>query len=184
MLGAAVEAAWVAPRILVAGLGMGFTLRAVLDKAGPNCEVVVCELLPSVVRWNRGIVGQLAGRPLDDPRVIVAEGDAATFLQQTERTFDVILLDTDNGPDWVMREGNESIYSTTGLKLVVQRLRTGGFASYWSSGFSPGFEARLTQLAVPWCAGCIQIDEQAHDAFHVIYYVGRDSVPEGVSGMS
>ena len=92
-----------ARRILIGGLGLGFTLRAVLDLAAPEAQVTVCELIPEVVAWNRGPLAHLANSPLDDPRTRVLVGDVQTHLAQGRTDYDLILLDTDNGPDFLVR---------------------------------------------------------------------------------
>ena len=110
-----------APRLLIGGLGMGFTLRAALDHLPAEAEVIVAELLPDIIAWNRGVLAPLAGRPLDDRRVTVERADVADMLRAD--AFDAILLDVDNGPDAVMLRGNASLYSTEGLRRLRGALR-------------------------------------------------------------
>src|SRR5438067_6685035 len=99
------------PRILIGGLGLGFTLRAVLDGCAGSVDVV--ELVPAVVRWNRTVLGELAGRPLDDPRVTVIEDDVAHVIA-TRTGYHAIVLDVDNGPDELFTS-NAKLYARTGL---------------------------------------------------------------------
>lgn len=97
------------PRVLIGGLGIGYTLRAALDTLPAAAHVAVAELLPAVIAWNRGPLGELAGRPLDDPRVRVEPHDAARVLRRSAGQFDAILLDIDNGPDDVTFAGNRRL---------------------------------------------------------------------------
>lgn len=130
-----------AARILVGGLGMGFTLRAVLDLVATDAVVDVAELIDAVVAWNRGPLADLAGRPLDDPRVTVRHGDVAHLLEA--EPFDVILLDIDNGPEGFTVRGNDALYELPGLRRLRASLRPGGALGVWSAFRDPRFERRL-----------------------------------------
>ena len=131
------------PRVLVGGLGMGFTLRATLDHLPAGATVVVAELLPAVVEWNRGPLGPLAGHPLKDRRVRVEPGDVAVTLRASARAFDAILLDVDNGPDAFATSGNAALYSDAGLAAARGALREGGVLAVWSAREDRRFEQRL-----------------------------------------
>ena len=109
------------PHVLIGGLGMGFTLRAALDLLSRDAVVVVAELLPAVVEWNRGPLGPLANHPLDDPRVTVAPGDVAVTVRTSRAGFDAILLDVDNGPDAFTSQGNARLYDDGGLSAAARR---------------------------------------------------------------
>jgi spermidine synthase len=132
-----------ATRVLVGGLGMGFTLRAVLDQAAASAKVEVIELLPDVVAWNRGPLASLAQHPLDDPRADVRMGDLVDYLAESESGFDAILLDIDNGPEAFTVRGNDRLYQHAGLALLRRALRDGGVFVLWSAFRSPAFERRL-----------------------------------------
>jgi spermidine synthase len=119
------------PRVLVGGLGMGYTARAVLDATPRPSEVVVAELLPAVVRWNRDHIGHLAGRPLDDPRLSVVEQDFYTVITENPGGFDVILNDVDNGPGGCALDRNERLYRPEGLAAIRRSLRPGGILAVW-----------------------------------------------------
>lgn len=120
-------------RVLVGGLGMGFTLAAALRELGSQGAVVVAELVPAVVAWNKGALGHLAGAPLDDPRTSVHEGDVSELLREPGEGFDAILLDVDNGPDWLTREENGWLYRGEGLATIARALRPGGALAIWSA---------------------------------------------------
>lgn len=130
-------------RVLVGGLGMGFTLRAVLDLLPADAHVTVAELVPQVVEWNRSHLGGLARDPLADARVNVAVGDVAELLRVSNATFDVVLLDTDNGPEGTTQKGNEWLYGSVGLATIRAALRPGGVLAVWSVFPSEPFTKRL-----------------------------------------
>jgi spermidine synthase len=131
------------PRVLIGGLGMGFTLRATLDLLPPDGEVVVAELLPAVVEWNRGPLGPLAAHPLKDRRVRVEQGDVAATLRASVRAFDAILLDVDNGPAAFATSGNAELYNDAGLAAARKALKEDGVLAVWSAREDRRFEQRL-----------------------------------------
>ncbi len=120
-------------RVLIGGLGMGFTLAASLERLGEDASVVVAELIPAVVRWNRGVLGAVAGRPLDDPRVEVYEGDVADKLVNQATPWNAILLDVDNGPEVCTHLGNGWLYTPQGLAACFDALAPGGVLGVWSA---------------------------------------------------
>jgi len=130
-------------RVLVGGLGMGFTLGAVLRCVPHSAEVIVAELVPGVVEWNRGLLGQCAGRPLDDGRTRVHPGDVAELIKQPAGDFDAILLDVDNGPEAMTAADNEWLYSSPGLRQTYTALRPAGVAAFWSARADQRFASRL-----------------------------------------
>jgi spermidine synthase len=131
------------PRLLIGGLGMGFTLAAALRELGPDAEVVVAELVPAVVTWNRGALGAQAGNPLLDARTTVQEIDVARLLRAERNAFDAILLDVDNGPEGLTRNANDWLYSSGGLAAAFAALRTDGILAVWSAGSDRNFTDRL-----------------------------------------
>jgi spermidine synthase len=131
------------PTVLVGGLGMGFTLRAVLDRLGPDARVVVSELVPAIVGWNRTHLAALAARPLEDGRVEVVEGDVFRLLSEATARFDAILLDVDNGPEALTSPRNVRLYSGNGLEVSRRALKPGGALVVWSAAEDPRFERRL-----------------------------------------
>ncbi|MEM9453840.1 MAG: hypothetical protein AAGF11_06650 [Myxococcota bacterium] len=132
-----------ARRVLVGGLGMGFTLRAALDGVDPKAVVEVAELVPAVVEWNRGPVAPVAERPLDDPRTQIYVGDVADRIRSGADRYDAILLDVDNGPDALAHASNEALYGGRGLAEARRALRPGGVLAVWSFSDDRGFSRRL-----------------------------------------
>ncbi|MDZ7853094.1 MAG: hypothetical protein U5L98_10730 [Halomonas sp.] len=135
-------------RVLIGGLGMGFTLAAALKALGEDAEVVVAELVPGVVEWNQGPLGDAAGRPLDDPRTHVSLGDVGELLRREPGGFDAIMLDVDNGPEGLTRRENDWLYSPRGLAAAQQALRTEGVLAVWSAGQDPAFTERLRRIGL------------------------------------
>jgi spermidine synthase len=131
------------PSVLVGGLGMGFTLRATLDLLPPGARVVVAELLPAVVEWNRGPLGPLAGHPLKDKRVRVDVGDVRLALSSGRNVFDAVLLDVDNGPAAFSSTDNVGLYDDSGLSAARAALKLEGALAVWSAREDRKFEQRL-----------------------------------------
>ncbi|HZE89809.1 MAG TPA: hypothetical protein VE404_09685 [Verrucomicrobiae bacterium] len=135
-----------AARMLIGGLGMGFTLAAALRHAPPDATLTVVELVGEVIEWNRGPLAHLAGRPLDDPRVSVCAADVADALRDGPLAFDAILLDVDNGPSGLSRTANDGLYSHAGLRAAHRALREGGVVGVWSVAPDPKFTQRLGEV--------------------------------------
>ena len=131
------------PRILVGGLGMGFTLRAVLDAVPLDAIVTVAELVPAVIEWNRAPLGPLARHPLQDRRVRILREDVGFTLRANPGGFDVVLLDTDNGPAAFTSGDNAGLYDNTGVAAAFAALRPGGTLAVWSAWEDRKFEQRL-----------------------------------------
>ena len=135
-----------APRLLIGGYGMGFTLRAALA-ASAEVSVTVAELVPEIVEWARGPMAGLTAGCLDDPRVSLRMGDVSAFIDDaadgTSETYDAILLDVDNGPDALVHEQNRRIYSFAGLRAAKAALAPGGVLAIWSAARDPAFTRRL-----------------------------------------
>lgn len=130
-----------APKVLIGGYGMGFTLRAVLGAVGPQAVVTVAELVPEILAWARGPMAAVAAGCLDDPRVRLVEGDVAEVIREGD--FDAILLDVDNGPDGLVRAENDRLYAPRGLKAAKAALAPGGVLAVWSAGPDAKFVRRL-----------------------------------------
>ena len=133
-------------RVLIGGLGMGYTLKSALDELGETAEVLVMELVPDVVRWNQGLLAHLAGNPLDDKRVTVQVGDVAQMIKRSRGSFSAILLDVDNGPNALTSMDNHWLYSIAGLETAYAALKPNGILGIWSSDRDAGFAKRLSQV--------------------------------------
>lgn len=136
------------PRVLVGGLGMGFTLAAALKHLGAQAEVVVAELVPAVVQWNRELLGSYAGHPLRDARTVVRIEDVAQVMKSEPAGFDAILLDVDNGPEGLTSRANDWLYSHDGLAVAKSALRAGGLLAVWSAGPDYRFTERLNRTGM------------------------------------
>ena len=132
--------------VLVGGLGLGFTLRAALAVLPASARVLVAELVPAVVEWVRGPVGFAA--LLDDPRVTVETRDCADVLGESERRFDAVLLDVDNGPSALTQADNRRLYDREGIARAARALRPGGRLLVWSAGDDPAFARRLSDAGL------------------------------------
>lgn len=132
-----------APRILIGGLGMGFTLRAALGELGPGARIVLAELVPSVVAWARGPMAGLYGDSLADPRLTLREEDVGALIRSAQSAYDAILLDVDNGPEGLTRKANDRLYGMDGLAAARAALTIGGVLAVWSSAPDSGFTRRL-----------------------------------------
>ncbi len=136
-------------RVLVGGLGMGFTLSAALQSVTRSSTVIVAELVPEVIEWNRGALGDCAGQPLKDKRTRIHLGDVALLLtakqakQNRGDDYDAILLDIDNGPEGFTHTDNNNLYSLSSLKAIRGALNPGGVLAIWSAWADPKF---ITQL--------------------------------------
>jgi spermidine synthase len=131
------------PRVLIGGLGMGFTLRATLDLLPRDASVVVAELVPEVVEWNRGPLAPLAGEPLRDRRVRVEIEDVAVTLASRVGQFDAVLLDVDNGPAAFAGSSNDGLYDDRGIAVAYAALKMDGVLAVWSAREDRKFEQRL-----------------------------------------
>jgi spermidine synthase len=136
------------PRILIGGLGMGFTLAAALRTLGAEGRVVVAELVPAVVAWNSRYLATLAGHPLQDARVSVKEVDVGQILRTKRQAFDAILLDVDNGPAALGRRENDWLYARPGLEAAHVALRPGGVLAVWSAVPDQVFVQRLRRVGL------------------------------------
>jgi len=132
-------------RVLIGGLGMGFTLAEALKHVGDDAEVVVAELVPAVIKWNQTHLSALAGHPLNDKRVRVHQGDVGNLIRAEKGGFDAILLDVDNGPEGLTRKENDALYNLAGLKAGLAGLRAGGIFGVWSTFPDARFTKRMQQ---------------------------------------
>ncbi len=142
-LGCAGLAASAGARVLIGGLGMGFTVRAALGLLGPDAAIVVAELVPAVVAWGRGALANIHAGSLDDPRVTILETDVGQLIRDARGAYDAILLDVDNGPDGLTRQGNDALYDVRGLGAALAALRPRGTLAVWSATPDESFTLRL-----------------------------------------
>jgi spermidine synthase len=131
------------PSVLIGGLGMGFTLRATLDLLPADATVVVAELVPAVVEWNRGPLGPLAGHPLKDERVRVEIGDVGAIVRSCVGQFDAVLLDVENGPAAFAASNSTSLYDNGGIAAAHAALKTEGVLAVWAAQDDQKFAQRL-----------------------------------------
>jgi spermidine synthase len=163
-----------APRILVGGLGLGFTLRRVLEGVGPEARLIVAELIPAVVDWNRSFLRGLNGALLDDPRVEVIPADVGEILRRSpEDNYDVVLLDVDNGPLAMVQRENKGLYSHAGISSIARVVRRGGRAAIWSASRDDGFADRLAAGGFAVDAVPARTHATARRAAHIIYVADK-----------
>ncbi|MEN9509832.1 MAG: hypothetical protein RLZZ621_2395 [Gemmatimonadota bacterium] len=135
-------------RVLIGGLGLGFTLREALRQLGPDAEVVVAELVAEVIAWNGNPEYALSAEAMADPRVRIVYDDVSNVLRKHRGAFDAIMLDTDNGPEGMIMKENSRLYATRGIANTMAALRAGGTIAYWSVGDDPDFATALTQAGL------------------------------------
>ncbi|WP_342149754.1 spermidine synthase [Methylorubrum sp. SB2] len=161
-----------APRVLIGGYGMGFTLRAALSHFPQGAAITVAEIVPAVLAWARGPMAALTGPSLADPRVTIREADVAAVIRERANAYDAILLDVDNGPDGLTRAANDRLYDATGLASARAALRPRGVLAVWSAHPDAAFTRRLGQAG-------FSVEEVAtrargkRGARHVIWLAGR-----------
>ena len=160
------------PRILIGGLGMGFTLAAALRRLGEG-RVTVAELVPTVVAWNRGPLAALAGHPLQDARVAVYEVDVAQILRATHQAYDAILLDVDNGPEGLARRENDWLYARPGLEAAHTALRPAGVLAVWSAAPNQAFAQRLRRVGFTVDEVHVPARSSGKGRRHTIWLAGR-----------
>ena len=162
-----------APRVLIGGLGMGFTLRAALRSFPPDAALVVSELVPAVVTWARGPMAELFAGCLDDPRVSIRVEDVAGIIGERRGAWDAILLDVDNGPDGLTAAANDGLYGHAGLAAAKAALKPGGVLAVWSAYRDAGFAQRLKDGGFAVEARTVRAHRGKSGAKHVIWLAGR-----------
>jgi spermidine synthase len=161
------------PRLLIGGLGMGFTLRAALNALGVEARIEVAELVPAVIRWARGPMAPLFGSSLEDPRVSILEGDVGDLIASARDQYDAILLDVDNGPDGLTRAANDRLYDRHGLGRAWSALRPCGVLAIWSSGPDRAFAGRLRKTGFVVDEVTVRANAGKAGARHVIWLAGK-----------
>lgn len=165
------------PRVLIGGLGMGYTLRAALDRLPADASVDVAELLPAIVEWNRGPLGPLADHPLADRRARVVPGDVAVTLRTSVGVYDAILLDVDNGPAAFTTEFNGGLYDNAGVATAKAALRPGGMLAVWSAWDDRKFEQRLRYAGFAVTVEHVRARLKRGGPYHTIF-LGRLPAPD------
>jgi len=162
-------------RVLVGGLGMGYTLRAALECTGPDASVEVSELVPAVAEWNRDVLAHLAQRPLDDSRASLHVGDVAERIRAGRASYDAILLDTDNGPESLAHAQNDGLYSARGLAEAWNALRPGGALGVWSFSDDAGFTKRLERQGFSVEVHRVSASRKGRGRYHFVWVALRPS---------
>jgi spermidine synthase len=163
-------------QVLIGGLGFGYTLRAALDALPPTARIIVTELIPEVVDWVRGPVAELAGNPLDDPRVEVRIEDASLLLRARQGEFDAAILDVDNNPDALVRPANARFFGVEGLLSTKRALTRGGLLAVWSASPAPAFEESLCRAGFTFIARDVPLEQPGRGVGHVVY-LARAALP-------
>ena len=159
-----------APHLLIGGYGMGFTLRAALGALSATARITVAELVPEIIQWARGTMAELAAGCLDDKRVTIVESDVAEVIQAGPRTYDAILLDVDNGPDGLVRDANEWLYSARGLAAARAALKPGGVLAVWSAAPDAAFVRRLRSAGFHVDEVAVRARSNGKGPRHVIWF--------------
>lgn len=160
-------------RLLIGGYGMGFTLRAALANLGPKAHVMVAELVPEIIEWARGPMAEVAAGCLDDPRVLLRLGDVGNLIELAEGEFDAILLDVDNGPDGLVREDNNRLYTKAGLRAAKRALTPGGILAIWSAGPDPRFRGHLERTGFAVDEVKVSARGNGKGAKHIIWFARK-----------
>ncbi len=161
------------PRLLIGGLGMGFTLRAALAALHAEATVEVAELIPEVAQWARGPMAPVFGGCLDDPRVTVSIRDVAQAIAAAPGAWDAILLDVDNGPEGLTVAANDRLYGEAGLGAAKAALRPGGVLAIWSQGPDHAFTRRLKSAGFVTEEHSVRASRTGRGARHVIWLATR-----------
>lgn len=161
-----------APRVLIGGLGMGFTLRATQALVPPDAHLDVAEIVPELALWAREHMAAVFGDCLDDPRVALRLGDVGAMIREATGRYDAILLDVDNGPDGLTRSGNDGLYSGAGLGAARRALTPGGVLAVWSASPDPGFSKRLAASGFEVATHAVRAGHNRRGARHLIW-IGR-----------
>jgi spermidine synthase len=162
-----------AQRWLIGGYGMGFTLRAALGVLGPDARLTVAELVPEIIDWARGPMAALANGCLDDPRVHIVLDDVAELIARGRGAYDAILLDVDNGPDGLVRDANDRLYTPVGLAAARAALKPGGVLAVWSAAPDKAFAARLHRAGFEVDEVTVRARSNGKGPRHTIWFARR-----------
>lgn len=162
-----------APRVLIGGLGMGFTLRAAQSVAPPQARFIVSEIVPDLVEWAGQHMMSIFGDCLSDPRVEVQIGDVGDMINNAAKTYDAILLDVDNGPGGLTRSDNEGLYQEEGLVSAHRALVPGGVLAVWSASPDPAFSKRLSRCGFEVSTLSVRAGHTKRGSRHTIWVAAR-----------
>ena len=163
-----------APRVLIGGLGFGYTLQGVLSKVGKAATVHVTELIPAVLEWNRTLLAGLNGALLTDSRVKILNEDVRSVVARSaSQPYDAIALDIDNGPSAMVQTGNAKVYDLRGIQRIAQALKPGGRVVIWSSGADKMFESRLSNSGFKVHALPVRKHATAKSTSYMIYIADK-----------
>jgi spermidine synthase len=164
-------------RLLIGGYGMGFTYRAAAARLGEKAQIVVAEISDAIIDWAKGPMAELTGEGLSDPRLDLKICDVAALIDDandgTCAKFDAILLDVDNGPDGIVRDANNRIYSRTGLAKARDALKPGGILAVWSAGPDPAFAKRLRDTGLDIVEWNVRSRPNKKGAHHIIWFARK-----------
>ena len=161
------------PRLLIGGLGMGFTLRTALAELGSDAEIIVAELVPAVVAWANGPMAEHHGDSLSDQRTSIVTDDVAKLIREGEARYDAILLDVDNGPDGLIKGANDHHYSADGLTRAWRALRPDGVLAIWSAAPDRRFAERLRSIGFAVEEHAVRAHQGKSGARHVIWLASK-----------
>ena len=162
-----------APRLLIGGLGMGFTLRAAQAAAPPEARFIVCEIVSELVGWAGQHMTAVFGDCLSDPRVTVKTADVGAVIREAPASFDAILLDVDNGPDGLTRPGNDALYREDGLRAAHRALAPGGVLAVWSAANDSSFSKRLSRCGFEVSTRTVRAGAAKRGGRHTIWIAER-----------
>ncbi|WP_327754851.1 spermidine synthase (plasmid) [Sphingobium sp. SJ10-10] len=161
------------PHLLIGGYGMGFTLRAALAALDDSGQITVAELVPEIIDWARGPMAELAAGCLDDPRVHLVQADVADVIGAGSGTYDAILLDVDNGPDGLVRQANDRLYSAQGISAAIAALKPGGIVAIWSAAPDAAFTRRLARAGLIVDEVAVRARSNGKGPRHVIWFARK-----------
>lgn len=161
------------PHLLIGGYGMGFTLRAALARLDGDGQITVAELVPEIIDWARGPMAELAAGCLDDPRVNLVQADVADVIGAARESYDAILLDVDNGPDGLVRQANDRLYSAQGIAAAMAALKPGGIVAIWSAAPDAAFARRLARAGLRVEEVAVRARSNGKGPRHVIWFATK-----------
>jgi len=169
------------PRVVIGGLGMGYTLSEAVKMLRPQAEICVAELMPEVVKWNQHYFNELNGSPMGDMRVSITMRDVREVIRENTGRLDAILLDVDNGPTALTQDENNELYTRKGVNACMKALKPDGCLSIWSGSVEPGFEKRLRAENLAFKLYPVPAYKGAKNRSRYVWVIARsqDQLPAG-----